>query len=522
MSRAVGMRLRKAVGVGLAAQSWSAGALVLVLATLLSKLLGAVRDVLVARVFGATAQVDAWVVALAVPSLMGGIGAAVATALVPAYGRVRAGAGLPSAGRLAGGAVVVTLAVAAACSASLLAFPDPWIRTLAPGLPEATHLQAVALVRWLGLLVLGFNMIHVLGAVYHANKHFTTPALLDVLSNLLVIAALMLLAARLGIYSLALGTVAGALLVAAALAARLVPTGLLRFGRGGAELRPVLLMAAPVLAGDVLLQLGVILENALAAGLESGSIAALGYARRLTAVVVSLLAINVARAAYPALAGYAAELRWQPARELLGVLGSQYAFLFLPLSVALVSFRTEVVTAVFARGAFDPRAVNMTAAAFAGYAAALGLAAVVPLCMRVCYALGDALAPLYASAAGLATLALLGRAFVSSYGLVGVPLAADAALLLSTALMAAAAGRRLQGLPWARVGRTAGLALASAVAALLPAQLLGRLLAGWDTLPLLLSLGARLTVYGLTYLALARLCLRPELVTLGRLLRGRA
>ncbi|HXF83480.1 MAG TPA: lipid II flippase MurJ [bacterium] len=444
--------------------------------TLASKALGFLRDVLVARYFGASGQVDAFMVAVAIPTLVGGMGFALSTSLIPAFRRVLAAEGYERARALSGTAVVLTLGCSLLLMLLIIAAAPGLVAAFAPGLGAADAALAGTLLRWLAVLVVCVNLFYVLSAIYNAMEHFTIPAVTDLASNVVVLTVLVLLAGAWGIRALAAGMVAGNLLVIAVLTAPVLLRGLLAAARlWSPDVRRLVGLAAPVFAIEVLAQGATLIENYFGTGVGTGVVASLGYAKRLTVMVVALVGTNIARAVFPVLARLVSEDAIPSARDLFTKLGHQYAITFVPLSVLFVFFHEAVVRLVFARGAFDAAATIRTGAAFLYYSAGLALAAFLPILLRTCYAFADARAPLAGTLGQLGGMAVLNVLLAPRLGAAGIALASSLALLLPVIVMARAIRRHLGGLDVRALLRTAALAAAAAAVALAPLLLAARL-----------------------------------------------
>jgi putative peptidoglycan lipid II flippase len=439
--------------------------------------MGFLRDVLIAWYFGASGQVDAFMVAVTVPTLVGGLGFALSTAVIPAFRRALAREGMREARELASATVVLTLVASTALMLAIASEAPHLVRLLAPGLTAPDGALAAGLMRWLSILVICVNVFYVLSAIYNAMEHFTIPAVVDLVSNVIVLSFLVLLAGRLGISALAAGMVTGNLVVVAAMTAPLVLRSLLVVTRRlwSPAIRQMISLAGPVFVIEVLSQGTTLIENYFGAAAGTGVIASLGYAKRLSVMVVALVGTNIARAVFPVMSRLASERSIDSARDLFSKLSRQYAITFIPISVLLAFFHDDVVRIVFARGAFDAAATERTGAAFLYYSAGLALAAFVPMLVRTCYAFADARAPLRGTVIQLAVMGVLNSLLASRLGIVGITLSSTLALLPPVFVMGRAIARHLGGLTIGPLMRTVALSTLAASAALVPLVVLSRL-----------------------------------------------
>lgn len=499
-------------------QTWISATIILIGTTLASKALGFVRDVLVARYFGASGQVDAFMVAVTVPTLVGGLGFALSMSLIPAFRRAMAAEGLQDARELGSAAVVLTLGVSVLLMLAIALTAPRLAVIFAPGLAAADAALAVQLMRWLSILVLCVNLFYILGAIYNAMEHFTIPAVTDLASNVIVLSFLVLWADRLGIRALAGGMVTGNLVVVALMTVPLLLRGLLTISRRlwSPAVRQLVWLAAPVFVVEILSQGTTLIENYFGAGAGTGVIASIGYAKRLTVMVVALVGTNIARAVFPVMSRLASERSAAAARELFSKLSHQYAITFVPLSILLAYFHEDVVRLVFARGAFDAAATQRTGAAFLYYSAGLALAAFVPMLIRTCYAFADPRAPLRGAVIQLAMMAALNSLLAPRLGIVGITLSSTLALLPPVLVMGRAISRHLGGLSFPALLRTTSLSAVSAGVAIVPLAILSRAIAPDPGLPVVLM---QMVLYLAAYLAAVFVMLPGEMRSLFTTLR---
>lgn len=501
-------------------QTWISATFILVLTTLFSKALGVLRDVFVARYFGAGTQVDAFMVAVTIPGLVSWFGFALATAFIPVYRRAAAEGRLAYGPRLAGGVVAVTLVLSGLMIAVIVLLPRQLIRLVAPALPPDTTTVVMQLVRPLSLLVLGLNLFHVLGGIYNALEHFRIPAYTDLASNVVVLLALVALSTTMGIGALSLGTIGGSLLVVTAMTIPvLLRRAVIFSGLWSADLARLIVLATPVFLIEVLSYATTIVENSFGSRLGPGSIAALGFAKRLTVMIVSLLALNVARAVFPVLSRFVSERNRAGARALFAKLTYQYAIAFIPVSIALMYFRNDIIRLVFLRGAFDASAAAKTAAAFLYYSAGLPLATAVPIFVRGCYAFGDTKTPLIAGGVGFMVLIALNSLIVPLLGIAGIALSTSVSLIPGLVLMGASLARQFGGVDFGALGARVGLATACGIVALGPLLGLSALGASPSGIGGVLI---EVILYFAAYFALGWFVMQGEVRSLWRVLQSRS
>ncbi|MGB8221936.1 MAG: murein biosynthesis integral membrane protein MurJ, partial [Polyangiales bacterium] len=315
--------------------------------TLASRILGAVRDAVVAAVF-ALASTDAFWLAFTIPNALRvllGEGA-VSAAFVPVYTEVRQREGLERAKEfyrnLVGAMSVVLLGV----SVVGVVFA-PWIvKGYAWGFQrdEALFDTTVVLTRLLFpyILLMGLSAL-MMGALY-ASKRFTAPSFAPALLNIGLIGAAWFLApwfVELGwpaIFALAVGALLGGALQLVAQLPSLNDVNLMvrpRIGFDDRYVRKCARLMLPLLAGLGVYQLNVLLSRLFASFLPTGSVSYLYYGQRLTEIPQGMFALAIASAALPSLSDAVAQGDEEEAKRLFRHALGLSLFVAVPAAVAL-------------------------------------------------------------------------------------------------------------------------------------------------------------------------------------------
>lgn len=380
-------------------------AAVILLFTALSKILGFVREMVLAYVFGAGKATDAYVVALTIPSILFSLlGGALVAGAVPLFASFKNRFGEEEAWRLFSAMITFLLVLLL----GFVALGEPLARQLVwlitPKLPDDTALLAASLTRIMLPAVVFLALGNLFNGLLNANQVFGPPALGPVLTNVLIITGIFL-GLNYGIEAAAWGTLTGYCAAFAIQIPYLRKVGF-RYRMVWEPKHPGMLEAwqllIPVLIGSGLSQIYLIIDRILASGLAEGSIAALNYAQKVALLPQGVLAAPLATALFPALAERAvAENEGDFARALVRGVSLTF-FITLPLAVLLIVLARPTVEVLFMRGAFDERAASMTSLALAMFAVGMVAQCVNPLLTRGFYARQDSVTPLKCAAVAIA------------------------------------------------------------------------------------------------------------------------
>ena len=481
----------------------------LALGNLASRLLGLLREILIAAIFGATGQVSAFRVAAQVPSLLYDflVGGMLSAALVPVlseYARqgrpalVQAGSALLSVFVVLLAGVVLLLEVTAPHLAFLLA------GGLAGFDPELLALTT-QLIRWLAPAVWVLSVAGVWVALLYALQRFALLSLATAVFNLGMVLAAPLLAPLLGIFSLAVGLLLGSLAQLLLVAFDLRRAGLalrltLRFDHPA--LRRILRLYLPIAAGLAVSLLQVGLDRRLASATGAQSIAWMANATTLQQLPLGLVSVAISLAALPRLSQFFAAGDEHGYRQTLAS-GLRMVWMWvLPAGVLLWLLGTPVTRLLFERGAYTPLDTAQVAQALNLYLLGMLCAAVDYPLNFAFYARFNTWLPAAVGVLSVILYTVVALALVQRLGFLGLVWAdtakqaghAGLMILLLWRFVGPLRGKTLQG--FAQVG-LAGGAMAATVS-LIAQPLRSWLPPGWAGDLALVSLASTvgLSVYG--------------------------
>ena len=428
--------------------------------TLVSRLSGFVRDVVMAAILGAGPLADAFFVAFRLPNHFRAIFAegAFAAAFVPAYARTLEQVGLPAAklfaDRIASALILINLVL---LGIALLFTPEV-VSVLAPGLsddPERFEL-AVALTRITFPYLALVSLQTLFSGILNANNRFATAASAPVLLNLSLIATLLLApffpdAGHAAAWGVLIAGVLQVLVVGGD--AETHGYGLrFRLPRFDPETRRFLKALGPAIIGAGGVQLALFADTLIASYLPTGALSALYYADRINQLPIGVVGIAVGTVLLPEMsrrlaAGDTAGAASAQAR------GIQLALLLtIPCAAAAIAIPDLTMRALFARGAFtaeDALAAGHTLAAYS-----LGLIPFVLLRSFTApfYARGDTATPVKAALLAAAVNVGLKVVLMGPLAQVGLALATSVGAWINLVLLAILARRQGFAVSGAAIG----------------------------------------------------------------------
>ncbi|MFD8752664.1 lipid II flippase MurJ [Kitasatospora sp. NPDC059577] len=361
--------------------------------------LGLLRDLLLARYFGANQGTDAFLVAWTVPETAAPllIEDAMSFLMVPAFALAlvlrEEDPDAPDPVRQLVRATLpwLLLALTGLALAAALGAPQ-LVELLAPGLPDPG--LAVTCTRITAITVLPFGLVGYLAAALRAHHRFTAPAGIYVVHNLGILAVLLGFHASLGVRSAALGVAAGSLLMAGLLVGpflrrlRQGPPGA-RTGRARRSPQALVLMPLallPVGAFTLTRQAQVFVERYLGSALPPGTISHLNYAAKVSQLAMTA-GILICTVTFPLVARALAAGDLTAARDRVEKDLGQAAAVVLLGTAFLMACAPSVVSLLFERGAFGPGDTAATADVIRVYSFGLPAQALIGVMIRPYFSL---------------------------------------------------------------------------------------------------------------------------------------
>lgn len=508
-------------------RSVTASTFTVMAAMLLSMVLGFAREVVNAKYFGESWELDAFLVAAIAPTLVFGVfNGALVSALVPIFSGYFAQDKQEEAWRFSSTVMnaLVLLLSGLAVAAWLAA---PWlVHIVARGFPAPEAGVATAMTRVLMPTIVATSIAGVVQALLNAQRSFRAASLQGAATNLVTIAGVLLLFRLYGIYALVFGTAAG---LVAQLAVQL-PNYFARckyrfvLDLHHPGLRALAAILGPIVVGSAVGQTNLLFDKYFASTLLPGNIAAMQYATKVVGFPQQLFAVAIATVIFPILSAHYArsELASLRATAFAGL--RLTALITIPSAVGLIALARPIISVLFERGAFTSGDVVRTAGAMQFYAVGLlGIAASIVL-TRCFFAMHDSKTPVVVACGVMALNVACSALTVHTFGINGLAASNSLASLIEAGVLGWLLVRRIgmaeEGLAATSLASTAVASSAMALASSFVATALWRVSAPfWHHCAVLLL---ALAVGGAVFVG-AGIALRiPELTQLWSVVASRA
>lgn len=424
-------------------------ALLLGLASLGSRLVGLLRERILATTLGATATFDAFVAAFRLPDLVFNliVIGALSASFIPLFTdklikgkRGQEKRGEEKAFSFAASVLnIMVVVVAVLCLAYSLAAPY-LMPLITPGFSPETSALTIQLSRIMAWQPILLAISFVLSGVLNSFQRFVAYALAPIFYNLGIIIGVLFFLPRWGVNGLAWGVVLGAVLhmaVQVPSAWRIGWRWQPRWQWKSLEMRAMWRMMVPRVIGLAAQQVNLIVVTIFGSGLLAGSITAFHLANNLQYLPVGIFGLAFAQAAFPTLAEHVARRQQTAFLQTLTKSFRYILFLVIPTSVFFFLLRAQIVRVLFGDGAFDWEDTFLTFETFGVLIISIFAQATIPLLTRAFYVQQNTKTPVIISLISIVVNVVLAIWLAPRYGVQGLALAFSLSAIINLVLLLA-------------------------------------------------------------------------------------
>ncbi len=455
-------------------------------ATILSRILGFVRDVVLARFFGASGATDAFFLAFRIPNLMRRMFAegSFSLAFVPVLSEYRAQGDRRAlkdlvdhvAGTLAAVLLVITALGVLAAPAILAVFAPGWYLEGRPAFALSAEMLRITFP-----YILLISLTALSGGILNTFERFLIPALTPVFLNLSLIAAAVLLAGRLEVpvMALAWGVLAAGVVQLLVQVPALMRLGLLprpRLGWRHSGVRRIMKLMVPTLVGSSAAQVNLLIDSVIATFLVSGSVSWLYYSDRLLEFPLGVFGIALATVILPNLSRKHAQKSARAFSDTLDWALRLSLLITIPAAAGLAVLSVPILVTLFQYEAFQAHDVRMASLSLVAYAIGLPAFIGIKVLAPGYFARQDPKTPVKISLLAMGANVVMNLLFVGAmvtWGFAGphagLALASSASAFLNAGLLYRGLRRREAYRPgpgWARLAASVAAACLAMIAVL--------------------------------------------------------
>ncbi len=341
---------------------------IVAISTLMSRIMGFVRDMVIASVFGASAFLDGFWIAFTIPNIFRRLVAegTLTISFVPVYTEYLVNKGEKEALLLAQKTLSILLLVLIIIISLGEIFSPELIRLIGYGFSDVNQIdQTISLNRIMFPYLFFVSLVAFAMGYLNSHKYFFAPAFATVLLNVGFIIGAVFFRHYFDkpLYGLALGVILGGILQLILQIPYLIKAGFkfklsIDFNHPG--IRKIFLMIAPALFGIAIYQINILMSRTLASMLPEGSISYLYYSDRLTELVLGVFVISIGNVILPELSNFSTTDDFNRIRNLYSSSIRSALFFAIPASIALMVIGLPIISVLFMRDQFTPGIAVLT------------------------------------------------------------------------------------------------------------------------------------------------------------------
>lgn len=422
------------------------GAIILGAASVVSRLMGLVRDRLLATSFGAGDVLDTYYAAFRLPDFLFNILVlgALSSSFIPVfleYWYRRDGSGQAEAWRMTNSVLNLLMLGLVGLAALILIFANPLMQVIVPGFSPEKQAETASLTRIVLLSVIFFGVSNVLSGILNSFRRFLAFSLAPILYNVGIIIGIYAFVPRWGAAGLAWGVVIGAALHALVQLPSVWRTGFRhqwRIDWHHPGVRKIWRLMIPRTLGLAVVQINQTVMNVIASTLRSGSVSVFNFANNLQSFPINVFGVSLAISAFPVFSRAFAEQDTAGFVKHFSETFRRVLFFIIPVSVAVVLLRAQIVRLVLGAGQFNWTDTVLTAQTLGVFSLSLFAQSLIPLLARSFYAFHNTRTPVIISIVSMAINVGLGIVLSREQGIIGLVLAFSLASVVNMLALLAA------------------------------------------------------------------------------------
>lgn len=420
--------------------------LVVMVFSLLSKIFGFARDIVLAYFYGAGSISDAYLISTTIPlTILAMVGAGITTGYIPIFSKISDRATFDKGNDFTNNLLNIILMVSIIIVFISLFFIEQIVTAFAFGFDQHTFELAVNFTRISLIGILFSGVVYIFTAFLQVNNKFIVTALLGLPLNIVTIISI-ILSAKSNLLILPIGST---------LALLIQMIFLLPFVyKMGYKYKPILNLkdknilgmmkvSLPAILGISASQINLLIDRTIASSIVIGGISALSYSNRLIAFFVGVFIAPIITVVYPRLSQTSIQKDFQTFKKNISDSIVSMSILVVPCMMGLLIFATPIVIFLFGRGEFDSNSVILTSGSLFFYSLSILSLGLREILSRAFYALNDTKTPVVNSILSIFLNIILNIVLSKLMGIFGIALATSISALVATLMLFVALRKKI-------------------------------------------------------------------------------
>lgn len=413
-------------------------ALILIVLTLISKVIGFVREIILSYFYGTSSISDAYLISLIIPTVIFTfIGSAISTSFIPTYNRITKEEGIERARWYTNNIFNILIIICTFIVIFFLIFADPIVKLFASGFDEETLALAVSFSKVTIIGIYFTALVYLLNSFLQVKGNYIIPALIGLPMNFIMILSVFI-SSKGNISLLAIGVVVAVFCQLLFITPSVLKKGFkyqFVLNLKDPQIKNMFVMAIPVLLGVAVNDINKIVDKTLASQIATGGISALTYATTLNNVVQGVFVLSLVTVMYPLISRMVIDGNISGLKKSLSETLNLVLIFVTPMTVGIMIFSEPIIKFLFGRGAFDENSIQMTSDALFFYSLGMIAFGFREVLSRPFYALGDTKTPMINATIGVVINIVLNFILSKYLGIGGLALATSIAAFITTGMM---------------------------------------------------------------------------------------
>jgi len=400
--------------------------------TFLSRIMGAVRDLVMLHVFGAGAIYDAFIIALTIPNVLRRLTAegSLSMVFVPLYMDIKEKEGADAAKIFAQKVASLVIIVCTFLTAAGIGFSEQLVNLFASGFQEGSEKFSltVSLTQIMFPYLIFISLVALAMGILNSEQRFAAPAAAPILLNVFIIVATLFFtsyfkypieAAAWGVLFAGFAQLCLQIPFLLNIKQPLIPRNFWK----DENIKKLLALMGPTLFGVAVYQINIIILRNIGSGLPDGHLTYYNIASRLQELIIGVFAFAYATASLPELSKYTNQNNWDAAFITLRNTIASSMFIVLPASAGFIAFGLPIVSMLFLHGEFTWHDVKITTQALQIITVSIPALTLIRILVAIFFAMRDTRSPVIASTISVVVTAASGWYLAQIFQVSGLVLA---------------------------------------------------------------------------------------------------
>lgn len=411
---------------------------ILVIITVLSKVLGFAREIVLTYTYGAGLVSDVYIVSIGIPTILfATVNNSLATTFIPLYYRIKDESNIDESIKFVNNVLNIVILISFIMILVGLIFTEPLVKLFAMDFAGEKLDLAIKFTRVMIFGVLFIGISNIMSSWLHINNEFTIPGMIGFPSNIIIIASIIISG-----FTTPNVMVFGTLLAMLSTLIFQLPFAKkngykyqLYINIFDKNIKKMLVLIIPVFIGAITSQLNSIIDRSLASTLEDGLITILNSASRINFFFTSILIGTISSIIYPILSKLSNYKNKDEFHKLVFKSLNIVIVIIVPISVITVVFSESIIRVVYERGEFTAIDTRMTASALSCYAIGMIGISLRDLLNKIFYSTEDTKIPMINGSISILLNIILNIILIDIFGYIGLAMATTISSLVCILLL---------------------------------------------------------------------------------------